>query len=320
MEKGYGIILGMDVGGTKSLAVLGNTRGEILGQGLGASGNINFVTIEQAEDSFAHAITEAQKQAGIKELGVEVAIIGIEPDPISLHSILKKAARPKKILHKKEGECSLVGGLVENTGISLIAGTGAVGWGRNRQGRTHVTGCWGTIGDEGSAYDLSRRGVNAAFWASDGRGQLTKLVDNLTKHFEVKTMWDCLTPIYQNPDVRKNFASLSRIVMQTAKEGDTVAIGVVKEGARQLALLLTTCAKVLDMQNEPYKIAATGGLVSKGGWYFDLIEEGVHKEHPQTKMFLPRFEPAVGAFLIGMQELGIEWTPEIVGNMENTLF
>ena len=29
---------------------------------------------------------------------------------------------------------------------------------------------WGIIGDEGSAYDLARRGVNAAFWAEDGRG------------------------------------------------------------------------------------------------------------------------------------------------------
>jgi len=59
------IVLGMDVGGTKTHAVLMDTKGNILGQGFGASANINFVTLEQAEQSFGDAIGDAQKQAGL---------------------------------------------------------------------------------------------------------------------------------------------------------------------------------------------------------------------------------------------------------------
>jgi len=313
------IVLGMDVGGTKTHAVLADSQGHILGQGIGASANINFVTLQQAEASFCDAISQAQEQAAIDNLETEIAIIGIEPDPEPLYPFLQKVARPKKILHKKEGECSLVGGLVEHVGLSLIAGTGSVGWGRNKDGQTHVTSCWGIIGDEGSAYDLARRGVNAVFWAADGRGPETKLTQAFCEHFGVAKVIDFVSPIYQNPDVRRNFAALSRIVMKIALDGDPVAVEVVKEGARQIAYFLATCAEVLDMDHEPYRVAATGGLVSSGGWYFDLIQEYLRERHPEATLVQPRFEPAIGAALIGLAEIGIEWNDDVVENIENTL-
>ena len=312
------LVLGMDIGGTKTHAIIANTCGELLGQGFATAANINFVTLEQAESAFAKAISQAQKQGGVDELQTEVAVIGIEPSPEPLHPILNKVARPSKIIHKKEGECSLVGGLTEHVGLSLIAGTGSVGWGRNKDGKTYMTSCWGTIGDEGSAYDLARRGVNAAFWAADGRGPKTTLVDKLLAKFEVEDMRDVCTPIYQNEDVRRNFASLSRMVIETALEGDAVAREVVEEGARQIAIFLTTCTEQLGMQNEPYKIAATGGLVSKGGWYFDLIQAGVCEKHPQATLVKPKFEPCVGAVLLALKELGIKWDQALIKNMEKS--
>ena len=310
------IVLGMDVGGTKTHVVLADTNGQLLGQGFSTAANINFVTLVQAEKAFEYAIGQAKKQARISNLETEVCVIGMEPSPHPLYPVLDKAAKPKKTLHKKEGECSLVGGLVEHTGVSLIAGTGSVGWGRNSQGQTHMTSCWGTIGDEGSAYDLARRGVNAAFWATDKRGPDTTLCQALCEHFKVEKVQDFVTPIYQNPDIRKNFAALSRIVMKAAEDGDAVAVEIVKEGAISLALIITTCAEVLDMHNEPYRIAATGGLVSNGGWYFDLVQQGVREKHTKATLVKPKFEPAIGAALLALNELDIEWDKNLVDNMD----
>ena len=313
------IVLGMDVGGTKTAAALMNEQGVVLGQGVGASGNINFVTLEQAEQSFTDAIGGAREMAGLEALKTEINIIGIEPEPDALHPIIKKLTGCERILHKKEGECSLVGGLVSPVGISLIAGTGSVGWGRNKEGRTHMTGCWGTIGDEGSAYDMARQGVNAAFWAEDGRGPQTKLLDNLREYFGVKLIRDAVTTIYQNPDVRKNFAALSRIVMQTADDGDAVAKGIIQNCAEQLALLITTAARVLGMDKDPYRVAATGGLVSRGGPFFEMVRADIKKTHGQAELEKPKFEPVIGAALIGLQELGIAWDAGVVRNLDESV-
>jgi len=311
-------VLGMDIGGTKTHAIIANTCGQLLGQGFATAANINFVTLQQAEGAFTDAIGQAQNQAGIEKLQTEVAVIGIEPSPEPLHPILNKLAEPKRIIHKKEGECSLVGGLCEHVGLSLSAGTGSVGWGRNKDGKTHMTSCWGTIGDEGSAYDLARRGVNAAFWAADGRGPKTVLVDKLLSKFKVADMRDVCTPIYQSEDMRKNFASLSRMVMESALDGDQVAQEVIKEGAKQIGIFLTTCAEQLGMQDEPYKIAATGGLVSSGGWYFDLIQAAVQEKHPKARLVQPKFEPCVGAVLLALKELNIQWDPALIENVEKS--
>jgi len=311
--------LGMDVGGTKTAAAIIDARGRVLGQGVGASGNINFVTLAQAEESFTTAIETALKMAGIDELKTAINIIGIEPEPNPLRQIIAKLTGCDRILHKKEGECSLVGGLLEPVGVALIAGTGSVGWGRNKQGRTHMTGSWGTIGDEGSAYDMARQGVNAAFWAEDGRGPQTKLLDNLKQHFGVSLIREAVTPIYQNPDVRKNFAALSRNVMQTAEEGDAVAQGIIQNCAEQLALLITAAARVLEMDKEPYGVAATGGLVNKGGPFFEMVRAEIKKAHPQAELIVPKYEPVIGAALIGLLEIGIPWDAEVKKNLEESV-
>jgi N-acetylglucosamine kinase-like BadF-type ATPase len=255
--------------------------------------------------------------AHIKQLKCDIVIIGIEPSPEPLVPFVKELTGASKVLHKKEGECSLVGGLVKDVGVSLIAGTGSVGWGRNAAGDTHVTSCWGTIGDEGSAYDLARRGVNAAFWAEDKRGEPTKLVEAIAGEFGEERMIDIVSPLYQNPDVRKNFAALSKIVMATALEGDKVAREVVEEGARQITHIIATCAEVLSLHKEHYDVAATGGLVSRGGWYFDLIQEDLRKRH-DAALVIPKFEPVIGACLIGLRELNVERTEELVSNVEQT--
>lgn len=60
-------------------------------------------------------------------------------------------------------------------GIVIIAGTGSNCVGM-RGGKVTKAGGWGyLIGDEGSAYDISRRALNAVFRAYDGRGPQTAI-------------------------------------------------------------------------------------------------------------------------------------------------
>jgi N-acetylglucosamine kinase-like BadF-type ATPase len=314
------LVLGMDIGGTKSHALLADTTGRVLGEGVGGSGNINFIPLPLAEQSFTDAITTAQKQAGIKDLATEIAVIGIEPQPDPLFPCLTRLAHPKKMLRKEEGECSLVGGLVEKVGLSLIAGTGSVGWGRNQAGQTHVTSCWGPIGDEGSAYDLAQRGINAAFRADDGRGPATKMVDKIIEKIGGPTLRACVTPLYTSQDFRRDVSQYARLVMDlaTANPPDQVMKAVVDDGAQEIAHLLATCAEKLGLHKGAYRVAATGSLVTKVPYYFNEVQTRLRRRHPAATLVLPRFTPGVGAVLIALDLIGVAWTDQVVTNIEAT--
>jgi len=312
------IVMGFDVGGTKTACIIVDESGRILGKGFGGSGNTNFIPLEIANQSFTDAITGALKMAGIAMPRVECAVVGTEPSPDPVAPLIARLAGTTRILHKKEGECSMVGGLVSKVGLSLICGTGSVGWGRNAKGETSMTSCWGPIGDEGSAYDLARRGVNAAFWAWDGRGPKTVLVDMLLEMFGQTDLRDVCTPLYTSENLRKDFASLAQLVTKAADQGDAVALQVMRDGAAQIAHFLATCANNLGMSE--YRVAsANSGLVTGSNYrYFTMIREELKKVHPKAELVKPKFEPVIGAGLIALDDIGVAWTPEVVRNIEES--
>ncbi len=310
--------MGFDVGGTKTACVIVDAAGRICGKGYGGSGNTNFIPLEIANQSFTDAIESAREMAGIDLLHVECVVVGTEPDPEPVATLIAQLTGCDRILHRKEGECSMVGGLVSKVGLSLICGTGSVGWGRNVRGETSMTSCWGPIGDEGSAYDIARRGVNAAFWAWDGRGPKTMLVDMLLEMFEQQDLREVCTPLYTSPNLRKDFASLAALVTQAADAGDAVAVQVLRDGAAQIAYFLTACANNLQMGDAPYQVASSNsGLVTGSDYrYFTMIREALQAIHPQAELVKPRFEPVIGAGLIALDQIGVAWTPKVIHNLE----
>lgn len=311
------LVMGFDVGGTKTAAVLMREDGCILGRGFGGSGNTNFIPLKIAEKSFTDAVRGARRMARLPRARIACVVVGTEPDPAPVAALIRNLTGARRVLHRKEGECSMVGGLAAKTGLSLICGTGSVGWGKNARGRTSMTSCWGPIGDEGSAYDLARRGVNAAFRAWDGRGPRTALTGRLLKMFRVKDLRDACTPLYTSPNLRKDFASLARLVTEAAEAGDRVARRIMREGAEQVAYLLATCAENLRMGEAGYRVAATGGLVADPrSRYFKMIRRALRRIHPRARLVPPRFEPVVGAALIALAELGVEWTPALIRRVE----
>ena len=87
------LVIGMDVGGTKTRAVLANGRGQILGQGVSGTGNYNFVPIAEAARSFQDAIGQALEMGGLTAGKVDHIVIGIEPQPDPLFPRIRKVVK-----------------------------------------------------------------------------------------------------------------------------------------------------------------------------------------------------------------------------------
>jgi len=75
---------------------------------------------------------------------------------------------------------------------------------------------------------------------------------------------------------------------------------------------------VLKLHEGPYRVAATGSLVTKVPYYFSQVEGRLQKRHPGAQLVLPRFAPGVGAALIALQQIDVEWTEELFARTDAT--
>ena len=70
------------------------------------------------------------------------------------------------------------GSLACRAGINLVAGTGAIGFGKDSFGKTARSAGWGYFcGDEGSAYWLGKQLISIFGKEADGRKAKTPLYD-----------------------------------------------------------------------------------------------------------------------------------------------
>lgn len=121
-------------------------------------------------------------------------------------------------------------------GIVVIAGGGAVAYGRNDAGTSLRIGGWGhTLGDEGSGYWIGLKAVKAALKSHHGMIDKTDLTDKIMQTLEVDSELDLLRQVYSESISEDVFAGLVPSVVSLAREGDKVANQILDDAAVHLS-------------------------------------------------------------------------------------
>ena len=177
-------VVGVDGGGSHTQCLILDGSGREVGRGSGGPSNHQSVGEQAAQAALAASLSEALASAGRPPLAAACfGMAGLDRDED--HRILRRIAQavlpglPLKLVH--DGLVALVGGTGgQQHGVAVIAGTGSSVVGYTPDGRSARSGGWGhVLGDEGSGYDIARRGLNAATRAQDGRGPETILTSRL---------------------------------------------------------------------------------------------------------------------------------------------
>lgn len=253
--------LGIDGGGSKTLAVLVDANGQEIGRGLTGSSNYATLGLEQALASI-HSAVEQAIQAAHCYLPVQGAWLGLSGlDRVEDHALLlPHLSYLAHNIHLSNDAELLLSALDGAAGVALIAGTGSIALGRDAHNTTARAGGWGyLIGDEGSGYDLGRLALQAASRAADGRGKPTLLLDLILQHWQLSKPDDIISEIYPDDDKSK-IARLSSYVFQAVRQGDTIAQAIVEQAAHELALAALTVGKSLDLPSA-LPLALGGGLL-----------------------------------------------------------
>jgi N-acetylglucosamine kinase-like BadF-type ATPase len=287
--------LGVDAGGSKTLAIIVDAQGQECGRGLAGCGNYAFAGLDRAISEIHSAIAQAKAMAG-EHISLRKAWLGLAGlDRAADHDVLMPHLHTlADIVHLGNDSELPLCALEHTVGVALIAGTGSIALGRNAQGQTIRAGGWGHVfGDEGSGYDLGCRCLQAAARAADGRGEPTILLELIMQHWQLKNTDDILGEIYPDEDKAK-IASLSRRVFQATRDGDSVARAIVQQAARELALAVTTLSKTLGFAEQTLPLAFAGGLLLNETDYCTLVLDCIQQTQSVTPPILVE-EPALSA-------------------------
>lgn len=254
--------LGIDGGGSKTLAVIVNERGEEIGRGLANGANYNTVGLEAAVQNIYTAVEQARRATGcqlpLRKAWLGLAGVDRQADHDALFPRLSGLAEVVRLTN--DGEL-LLAGLEKAIGVVLISGTGSIALGHDATGKRARSGGWGHIlGDEGSGYIIAQQALQAVVRASDGRGPQTALHERILQAWNLQNTDELIGEVYGEPDKAK-IASLSSCVMITARAGDQIAALILQQAARELALAVHAVCQMLDFSEQEIPLALGGGLL-----------------------------------------------------------
>jgi N-acetylglucosamine kinase-like BadF-type ATPase len=298
------LILGIDGGGSKTLAAIAERSGTIV-----ETHRMHGVNPLDNSDWRGDLETFLAPLAGNRLTGVAAALpaYGEMPDVSAqqerLISDLFPAARVRLL---NDVDAAQIGAFAGGPGILLLAGTGSMAWARDEAGRSHRTGGWGdAIGDEGSAYWIGKRVIGAVSKAIDGRGAPTVLTGMLrdTLGIDVSGMHGLEGWVAHLSAPRARIATLAPLVSDAAEAGDAVARRILDEAAAELALHVTTLERREHLE-APW---------SYGGGAFNsrALRDAVAQCLGRAPV-APRLPPIGGALLAAAQHLGWPLAPEFL--------
>lgn len=294
------LLLGVDGGGTKTRAVVTDARQNVLGEGLAGPSNPLRVGIRKAAANVRTAIKQACRAAGIRVSQVKAAEIGLAG--VRQHELRERMRRELNDLGLSaleivtDADTALFGATGGGPGLVIIAGTGSICCGVNKQGKHECAGGWGPLaGDEGSGSWIARAALQAVARASDGRGPDTVLSLAACRFFGVATTSEVMLEINQPTLTNDRMAAFARYVIEAAQDGDQVARAIVAEAGRVLGIAAATVIRKLRMRGERFPIGYVGGVFAAGDLLLDSLRAEVAKVAPEAYLALPQMNPAVAA-------------------------
>ena len=299
-------VLGIDAGGTKTVALLADAEGRVVGEGRAGGANLQAHGELEVEKVLHGVMDQALGERAVAPAAVCLGVAGVDRkgDSQVVRDIMKRLGFRSHTVIVNDALIALVagnGGL--GAGIVLVSGTGSIAYGVNRRGVAARAGGWGSsLGDEGSGYWIGRRVLAAVVRDADGRGPHTALTAMVLAHFDLERPEQLVAEIYDNVTGRRAIASLGATVEQARAEGDLVAVEILRDAATELALAASSVVTRLDMRGEQFPTWLAGGLLTGVPWLAAEVTRHLAEVAPRSVVAPLTVEPAMGAVRLALAE------------------
>ncbi|HXZ70415.1 MAG TPA: BadF/BadG/BcrA/BcrD ATPase family protein [Streptosporangiaceae bacterium] len=305
--------LGVDVGGSKTHALIADETGQGVGFGSAGPGNWESVGYDGLTEVLLAITAQALEMAGMTSAQIAGAGLGLAGYdwPCQRQAHLD-AIRPLKLKVEpqivNDATLGILAGAEAGWGVSVVSGTGCNcrGWSRDhtREGRG-VGGANHWSGEAAGGWDIAARAMRAVAFEWTRRGPATALTPAFLQLTGAKDLDDLVEGMYLG---RYDFdQSAAPLVFEIAARGDSQALEVVRWAGEELGQMACGVINQLDIRDEAFDVVLIGSLFDGHPLLAGSLGETVHRVAPRARLVRLDVPPVVGGVLLGMESAGIDF-------------
>ncbi len=284
-----GRVMGLDSGGTKTVAAVADPSGTVVALAFGAG--LDPTEGRDWEERLAAIVTPLAP--------VDAAVLGLPfhgemPAVSARQAVVAHALLGRETLVLNDVAVAFEGALAGDQGVLILAGTGSMAWARGRNGSTRSGGWGGTFGDEGSAYWIGREALALVSMHLDGRTSCAAFAEGLLAALGIGPD-DLIAWAYADANSRAKIASVARHVSALAT--DPAAQALLTRAAAHLTSLGQAAARTSGATH-PLRWSYAGGAFNDA-----CLRQAVTAQMGSAPI-PPRLPPVGGAILVAARNAG----------------
>ena len=305
-----GLYLGIDAGGTKTVALLAHADGRIVGAGRAGACNI-YDDVGAAFEQLDLAVREALNAAGARlETVTATCLSATGADWAEDFALFKTALQARgyrnfRVVNDAMG--ALRAGSEDGTGVVVVCGTSAGIGAKSSAGSAWHTSFWQ---EPEGAEQLGRFALRAAYRAELGIDPPTSLTNALLEHHGFETV-EALLQAHTARGQRdaQNVGKLARILLDEAANGDPTACRIVLEHGAALGDYAIVAARKVGLTNQNFALVTAGGVMRHASHLMpDALLSRVRELAPGAYPIRSPLEPVAGAVLLALETAGMNVT------------
>ena len=296
-------VLGIDAGGTKTVCLLADERGEILAESQGGGANLQSAGELDVEKVLHQVMEETLGPHDIRPDAICLGIAGVDrpADAQAVQGIMRRIGFKSRVVVVNDALAALVAGAGEQPGVVIVAGTGSIAYGRDAAGRASRAGGWGyLLGDEGGGFWIGRSALSAVVRQFDGRGPATRLTDLVLNEMRLGTPSELIHAIYDRGLQRSAVAGLADVVQQAMLAGDAVAAEILARAAGELVAAASSVVTRLGMRGDVFPTVLAGGIFRAIPALAADVSARLAEVAPRSEVRRLDVEPARGAVTLAI--------------------
>ncbi len=314
------LVLGIDAGNTKTIALVADLSGQVLGWGRAGRSNI-YVQPARALAALETAVARARASAGLgdaplRALTLSAAGADWPEDFDVLEAELRrwKWAEQASVVNDAVG--ALRAGSLAGTGVTVVCGTSAGIAARSPQGEIWHSSYWQ---EPEGATQLAEYALRAVYRAELGIDPPTGLTAPVLAHFgcpDVGALLHSLTR--RGRRLAPHLGRLARVLLDQADAGDSISLRIVQKHGASLGDYALAAARKVGLVGD-YLLTTSGGVMRhKSPVLREALLAQMQGEHPHVRWQASHHEPVFGALLLTLEGAGVTVDEAVFRRLEQT--